>query len=371
MAPLPRTLPAMLALMLAVAPAEAAARDAEPAAEAAYRAAFSAARLGSPAPSAALATDFLFSFRGGLPHAAFAVAREAETGRSAWGWVSAAASSDAAEAAALERCRRALGTLKAECRVIARDGAIEGAPPIAPQQGSLGPFRWSPLHLRRGPAAARGALIWGHGYGGPQRDNRNRPTPGLVSLLNDAGWDVLRFDRDPAEDALFTSLPRLVDGLGAVREAGYRAIVLGGQSRGAWQALMAASERPEGVQAVIAAAPGAHGEAERPNNLPAALEDFRRLIAGLGAEAPRLLVALFEGDAFDPDPAARAAAIEALARDRAAPTLVLWPAQDIGGHAGIADWRFTRLFGGCVLTLVQAPEAAAPRGLRRAPCGGG
>lgn len=366
----PRPLAAILALLLAIAPA-AAARDPAPVAEAAYRAAFSAARLGSPAPSAALATEFLFSYRGGLPHAAFALAREAETGRSAWGWVSAAASPEAAADAALERCRRVLGTLKAECRVLARDAEVEGAAPVPARQGSLGPFRWSPLHLQRGPAAARGAVIWGHGYGGPQRDNRSRPTPGLVSILNDAGWDVLRFDRDPAEDALFTSLPRLLDGLGAVREAGYRAVILGGQSRGAWQALMAAAEQPEAVQAVIAAAPGAHGEAERPNILPAALEDFRRLLAGLGAGAPRLLVALFDGDGFDPDPAARAAILEALARDRAAPTLALWPAQDIGGHGGVADWRFTRLFGGCVLTLVQAPEAAAPRGLRRTPCGGG
>ena len=63
--------------------------------------------------------------------------------------------------------------------------------------------------------------------------------------------------------------------------------------------------------------------------------------------------------------------VEALARDRPAPLLALWPQQGIAGHAGVADWRFTRLYGGCVLTLVQAPAAAAPRGLRRDPCGGG
>ena len=92
-------------------------------------------------------------------------------------------------------------------------------------------------------------------------------------------------------------------------------------------------------------------------------------------QGPRLAVALFDGDDFDPDPERRAAMLETLARDRAAPTLVLWPqgpdAMPIRGHGGGGDWRFSVLYGACLLTLVQAPEAAAPRGLRRVPCGGG
>ena len=35
------------------------------------------------------------------------------------------------------------------------------------------------------------------------------------------------------------------------------------------------------------------------------------------------------------------------------------------------DLRFALGYAGCLLSLVQAPEAAAPRGLRRAACGGG
>jgi pimeloyl-ACP methyl ester carboxylesterase len=190
-------------------------------------------------------------------------------------------------------------------------------------------------------------------------------------VLNDAGWDVLRFDRHPGDDTLPASLARLTGGLPALRAAGYRQVVLAGQSRGGWQAIMAAAESPDLVRAVIATAPAAHGESGRPNNHGAALDDFRRLLAGLPAAAPRLLVALFDGDDYDPDPERRAVVVETLARDRAAPSLVLWPQQEIRGHNAVGDWRFTRLFGGCVLTLVQAPEAAAPRGLRRAPCGGG
>jgi pimeloyl-ACP methyl ester carboxylesterase len=367
-------LPALLGALVALAPQGRPAR-AETAAEADYRAAFSAARLGLPPPSSALATEFGAHYRGALPHAAFAMARDA-AGRSAWAWVSGQPSPAAAEAAALERCRSRAGPLTgAECRVVARDGAVEGAPAVVPlAEGSIGPFRRSPLHLVRGPEAARGAVVWGHGYGGPDRDNRRVPAPGYASILNDAGWDVLRFDRHPGDDSLYTSLPRLLAGLPALRAAGYRRIVLAGQSRGGWQAVMAAAEAPGLVDAVIATAPAAHGEAQRPNNLGAALDDFRRLLAGLPAQGgPRVLIALFEGDDYDPDPEGRAMVVETLARDRTAPLLALWPsaASGIRGHGGANDWRFTRLYGACVLTLVQAPEAAAPRGLRRDACGGG
>jgi pimeloyl-ACP methyl ester carboxylesterase len=341
-----------------------------------YRAVFSAAALGVPRPSSNLVAGFTLHYRGAMPHAAFALAHEAATGRSAWAFVGGQPTPEAAAAAALERCRRTLGPLQAGCRLVARDGALaEGGAGIAPQAaGALGPFRLSPLHLRRGPEAARGVVVWGHGYGGSDRDNRNAPTPGLVSVLNDAGWDVLRFDRHPGDDAITASLPRLVAGLPALRAAGYRQVVLGGQSRGGWQAIMAAAERPELVHAVLATAPAAHGDSQRPNNHGAALDDFRRLLAGLPARGgPRLLVALFDEDPFDPDPERRAALLEALARERSAPTLALWPqaTPPIRGHNGLAETAFTRLYGACVLTLVQAPEAAAPRGLRRAPCGGG
>jgi pimeloyl-ACP methyl ester carboxylesterase len=363
-----RLLPCLLALLLSLHPARA-----ETPAEAAYRSAFSAERLGMPPPSAALALDFTLSYRGAVPHAAFAVARDA-AGRSSWTFVGGRATPEAAAADALAACRArvaALAVLAAECRVLARDGAVEGAAPVPLAEGGIGPFRASPLHLRRGPEAARGVLVWGHGYGGAGKDNRNRPTPGLVAALNDAGWDVLRFDRHPGDDALTAALPRLIAGLPALRAAGYRRILLGGQSRGGWQAILAGSANPALVEAVIATAPAAHGEATRGNNLGAAVDDFRRLLAGLPAEGPRLLVALFDGDDFDPDPERRAAMLEALAAQRPAPLLALWPQQGIRGHRGATNPRFAQFFAGCVMSLVQAPPAAAPRGLRRAPCGGG
>jgi hypothetical protein len=135
--------------------------------------------------------------------------------------------------------------------------------------------------------------------------------------------------------------------------------------------VMLAAEQPDAVHAVLAFAPAAHGEAARPNNLASAGEDFRRMLAGLPNGGPRLAVTIFAEDPYDPDPAARAAMVAEAAARRGAPTLAVFPEPPIRGHGGVNDWRFTRAFGACLLTLVQAPAAAAPQGVRRSPCGGG
>lgn len=344
-----------------------------PAEEAAYRATFSAAALGQPLPGPSVATGFTMHYRGAMPHAAFAIAQDRD-GRGAWAMSSGRATPEAAREDALGLCRESAqaarnGPLQAPCRIVASDGQVEGMPPLAPQTGAIGPFRRSPLHLYRGPAAAQGVVVWGHGYGGSERDLRRAPLPGFLSALNNAGYDILRFDRHPGDDALAHALPTLLAGLPALRP--YRRVILGGQSRGGWQALLAAAQAPLLVDGVLATAPAAHGEVGGETRPALAMEDFRRQLAGLPADRVRVLVAVFEGDEFDPSPANRARLVSDLSAARPAPMLAIWPDGPSRGHSGGFDWRFTRDFGGCVLTLFQAPPAAAPRGLRREGCGGG
>ncbi|MBR0672637.1 alpha/beta hydrolase family protein [Neoroseomonas soli] len=340
----------------------------------AYRALFSVASLGrARGPSTVIA--FTLHYRGTMPHAGFALHATAD-GRSTWRFVSGLAGEEAARAGLQTTCDKdAARTFGAgtTCRILALDGSLLGTagPAFRPVEAAIGPFRAAPLMFRHGPGAAQGVVVWSHGYGGPAVDHRRRNAPGVTAMLNDAGWDILRFDRDPADDLLPVALASLTRALPLLREAGYRRIVLAGQSRGGWQSVMAAAERPDLVHAALAFAPAAHGEAERPNNHSAALEDFSRLLAGLPADGPRLGVALFEGDAYDPDPAARGALVAEAAGRRRAPTVALLPEGEPRGHAGAFDWRFTRSFAPCLVTLVQAPAGAPARGLRRAPCGGG
>lgn len=339
---------------------------------AAYRALFSVAALGEArGPSTVI--GFTLHYRGAMTNAGFVLAGN---GRSVtWRFASGEDGPEAVRNRLQPTCEReaAAAPDTATCRVVAFDGNVMslGLPAFRPVEAQIGPFRAAPLMFRHGPRAAEGVVVWSHGFGGAHVDHRRRPVPGLVAMLNDAGYDILRFDRDPAQDHVAAALTTLTRALPLLREAGYRRIVLAGQSRGAWQSVMAAAERPELVHAVLAIAPAAHGETSLPNNHGAAMEDFRRLLAGLPSGGPRLAVALFDRDAYDPDPAARAALVAEAAAQRRAPTLALHPEPPIDGHSGGSDWRFTRGHAPCLLTLVTAPEAAVARGLRRAPCGGG
>lgn len=364
----------LAALMLLALPA-ASARAQDPNTDfTAYRALFSAEAL-RPARGISTIMGFTLHYRGAMPHAAFGLATR-QDGRSAWRFIGGGASPEAVRDALQPACDRdanaALGPGLA-CRVLAVDGSVNSLtrPVFRPVAFRLGPFRAAPLMFRHGPRAAEGVVIWSHGYGGLQADFHESPAPGVLAMLNDAGWDVMRFDRNPAEDFLANSAATLRRGLATLRDAGYRRVVLAGQSRGGWQSIMVAAESPELVHAAVAFAPASHGEAAQPHNQATAMEDFERLLAGLPAEGPRLAVTVFDGDSYDSDPAARAALVAELARRRGAPTLALFPAPPIRGHAGVHDWRFTLGLGPCVVRLVQAPAAAAPRGLRRNPCTGG
>ena len=122
-------------------------------AEEAYRRVFSISALGTPGPSLGLAATYALVYRGLVPHAAFALARDA-TGRSAWGYAGGAATPEAAEASALQRCRGSLGGLQAECRIILRDLDPVGGDPGDPAPPPATP---APPSSRAASAPSAGA----------------------------------------------------------------------------------------------------------------------------------------------------------------------------------------------------------------------
>jgi pimeloyl-ACP methyl ester carboxylesterase len=340
---------------------------------AAYRAAFSATTLPAGAGTSAL-TGWSLHYRGAVPHAAFAIAATPEGRLLRWRFVGGRPTPEAAAQEVLEACGREdlrNAPIGSGCRLLAVDLSLSGLPPLMALRGeTIGPFRASPMHWRFGPRRAMGVVVWGHGYNGRDRDNRSSAAPGFLSVLNDAGWDILRYDRNPARDELQASLPPLVAALPLLRQAGYARVVIGGQSRGGWQALLAAGERPEMVDAVIATAPAAHGDMRRGAANGTAIEDFGRLLAGLPRARLRIGVVLFDDDNYDPDVLRRGAAVEITAQTRLAPTLLLRPASPVRGHDGVTEAGFTTRYAGCLLSLIQAPAATAPRGLRRSGCAG-
>lgn len=283
---------------------------------------------------------------------AFAVATDG-----AWGWAAAIENDAAAtEARALENCRRWGGQ---GCQLYARDLAVvwpglETSTPAAPAQSLAGGPGWSIAPDQRflwlGAERARGVYVWAHGRSPGGADSRGSQPQPHVRAFNNAGYDVVRFDRDPVTDETESGAAWMRQALAELRRKGYSRVVVGGQSRGGWNALQSLSE-PGLADAVIAIAPAAHG----PRGSPAhawALDDLRRIVATARSANTRVAVANFAGDEFDPDPDQRASILAALT-GRTAGLLLLDRPEGIRGHGGGAEWRFTLRYAQCLLDFAE------------------
>src|SRR5579862_2051463 len=99
----------------------------------------------------------------------------------------------------------------------------------------------------KGPTEAQGAFIWSHGNNGDEWDDEaTSGAPMIATLLQEQGWDVFLFKRTYHEIGAPGPQARALDAqVAKLKEQGYRAIILGGQSQGAWISLMAASDRTD------------------------------------------------------------------------------------------------------------------------------
>ena len=136
------------------------------------------------------------------------------------------------------------------------------APPLAP----------SAAFHPTGPEKAAGAVVWLHG--GYDKDDPAAAGTALGRQLAADGYDIWRFDR-PDRDPLGPGEEALAHGLTALKAAGYRRIIVAGQSRGAFIGLAALSMTGV-VDAMAAISPAAHGTS--PARRQQAMQDFRDLL---------------------------------------------------------------------------------------------
>ena len=104
---------------------------------------------------------------------------------------------------------------------------------------------------------------------------------------------------------------------------------------------------PRLADAAAFLAPAAHGP--RPERRALALEDWRVALDGHGPQALRRAgLVLFEGDPYDPDPAARVTAFHAAMAAHGIADLVIDRPAEPRGHGGAADPEFDPRFGACL-----------------------
>ncbi len=267
-------------------------------------------------------------------------------------------------AATPEAARGAAG-----CKLYAEglDVIWEGRPPQAVHPP--GPFisNWNygivpdSRYFWRGPATAAGVVVWAHGYGamigtGILADDRGTQPSAWVRAFNNAGFDVVRFERDPNADDRDRAPGWLADELADLRRRGYRVVVASGQSRGAWYGLQML-RRAGLADAVIAVSPAAHGTGGGPN-LTAQYDDLRRLLDDVPPARTRLAFVQFQDDPFTGRPAGRAALIKQM-RPRLGGLLIVDQPEGFRGHDGENTPQFATRYGPCLLRFVVDPSPPA------------
>jgi hypothetical protein len=279
-----------------------------------------------------------------------------------FGWQAGGGDAAFVEKTALTNCERRAGP--GACTIALRDLAIvkpgrEWAPVPPPDGVAITSAHHATLPDERfiwwGPERARGVLVFGHGKQGLE-DLRGRQPQSWTRHFNNAGFDVWRFDREPSADSARRAAAWLRDSLAELRGRGYRQVIVAGQSRGGWNALMVLN-RPGLADVAIAIAAAAHGRPSEDNNrLHAQIAELEALMtAAAGAGRTRLAVADFRDDPFMAEPAKRAEILRR-ERERFAGFLLIDRPEGVTGHGAGGTTAFNDRYGACLLRFATAPR---------------
>ena len=298
---------------------------------------------------------------------AFAVS--AHNSGSAFGWSSA----DDAMRTAVANCQARAAPAGETCTPYAVNTQImyPGQEYTLPFRGQrLGPFNPSPEFVYHGPGQAHGLLIWSHGTyaagGYACGDNGAKYAPwAAITLFNRAGWDIVRFDRDPCQDDLAAALRQIPGGVAAAKAAGYRRIVLAGQSRGAVHSLMSLTnpEVKDAVTGVIAFSPANSGKDVF--SITVGEKRWNGLVDGLSGTTP-VAVFFFDKDEFNPLAKQQTEYARQNWRERMPnahiyfnddPRMVIASNGQPNGHGGAGRPAFTQKYGACLIQMMEQGAA--------------
>jgi hypothetical protein len=280
-----------------------------------------------------------------------------------FGWQAGGGDAAFVEQTALADCERSAGA--GACTIAVRDLAIvkpgrEWAPSPPPEGVAITSAHHATLPDERfiwwGPERARGVLVFAHGTAEALQDSRGRQPQSWTRHFNNAGFDIWRFDREPNADGARRAAAWLRDDLAELRGRGYRQVIVAGQSRGGWNALMVLN-RPGLADVAIAIAAAAHGRPSDENNrLHAQIAELEAVLAeAADARRTRLAVADFRDDPFMAEAGKRAEMLRRQ-RERFAGFLFIDRPQGVTGHGAGGTTDFNDRYGACLLRFATAPR---------------
>jgi len=224
------------------------------------------------------------------------------------------------------------------------------------------------LVKNHGPGTAKGVIYLIHGYDRLNAiiDEYDGVQPFVIGL-NRQGWDVIGAkvpywaSGAKATDLIGAIGPGLPARVDAFRKQGYKRVVFGGQSWGAWLALVATTRYRMKADGLILIAPATYGTRNnkegQPNpNYARNKSEFLPLIA---ADSTPSIVVFFKDD--DTDPGGRGAFTQSTFDKRAVPYILIDEPAGLVGHG--ASWfpLFDYTFGDCFATFLAAPATTTCR----------
>lgn len=272
----------------------------------------------------------------------------------AYGWQSGGGTLDQVRAKALASCASKGAT---DCVVYAEDlslvypGRPRVDPPAVPGPlitGSGYAFVPDQRFIWHGPRTARGVLVWGHGKAGNQADLSHEQPQNYTRAFNNAGFDIVRFARDPVSDSENNASAWLQENLPKIRAMGWRKVVAAGQSTGAWASL-ASLDQPGLADAVIAVSAAYLST----SNQGAQAAGLYRITHAADSPNTRVALVYFKGDLFVTEGIdARLEHLRSGLQGRVGPLLVIDRPRGFTGHGGANGYEFGRRYGPCLVRFV-------------------
>ena len=204
-----------------------------------------------------------------------------------------------------------------------------------------------------GPQRAHGLILWNHGISGTT-ESWKAPAPPMLRLLQVRGWDVIMIKRHNLAEGgpsgpLTRTVKRTLDEAAARKQAGYKKIVLAGQSFGGYVTMEALDTSPD-IDAAIAFAPGV-----RASGATGALDSsiIERILQRV--RVGRLALVFPKDDTLFGS-IARGERTRPILAKRDFPWLMVdETAEEIRGHGGGVTSRFALRYGTCVSDFLSAP----------------
>jgi dienelactone hydrolase len=245
-----------------------------------------------------------------------------------------------------------------------------GDPAIACGQKPNGRAYWTEYGFcdlaLKGPAQAKGLVLWSHGVSGDKEQFASPPPP-VVRRLATAGWDVIRINRNNLyEKGWATSGPRhrddAIERSRTAKAQGYKRVMLAGQSYGAVISLEANAKSTE-IDGVLALSPGHGSDAGQASGSDRYRNLNRYLLDAVAAQkGGRVIVLTADGDLLHPDRGAGSgfgAQLRAALAATGRPYVVFDETGPIHGHGAGTTNQFSIWFGSCVVRFLDPAQAVA------------